>query len=364
MKPKVHTYGLFLMSTQYFFYKNWGFGFQILSVFLVFIIFIFYMLFLEKKTWKDREQRLFRILKKIKSHMKRGSSLKESFSKIAKVSSQEDRLIYELCFDEFIHTHLVKSNKIPVTFMKLVSEIRALSVTIFDPIQELNELIRVYHFEKEFRRKSVNLCLNLRIQAQFLSVFFIPIWFYVQIFEKEFPLKLTFLSLFLFLFGFFIVLKIGKSFSWEGEVKDVHSQPTPPLMVLISEIKKHVYQGKSVIKTMEDFCEKNETCLSKKIKIFVFKKQKNLAINYFSKLESIELAYDLAEWILESQSVGFDLEVLNQFEVEARSVYDNQIDRFLQKLPFRLMVPVLLFQFPALMILILGVPLHELVSHF
>lgn len=45
---------------------------------------------------------------------------------------------------------------------------------------------------------------------------------------------------------------------------------------------------------------------------------------------------------------------LRELELELRQLSRHQLDEHLGKLPFKMMVPLLLFQFPALLLLILG----------
>ena len=77
----------------------------------------------------------------------------------------------------------------------------------------------------------------------------------------------------------------------------------------------------------------------------LFQKQKD-KMNAFRR--SI---FDLLDYSLQGVSI---LEPLHLLEAELREVSEQRLDEHLGKLPFKLMIPLMLFQFPALLILILG----------
>jgi tight adherence protein C len=61
--------------------------------------------------------------------------------------------------------------------------------------------------------------------------------------------------------------------------------------------------------------------------------------------------FDLLDFSLQGVSI---LEPLHLLEKELRDVSEQRLEAHLGQLPFKLMIPLLLFQFPSLLLLILG----------
>lgn len=68
--------------------------------------------------------------------------------------------------------------------------------------------------------------------------------------------------------------------------------------------------------------------------------------------------FELLDFSLRGVSV---LEPLRALEKEMRDFLEQQVEQHLGQLPFKLLIPLLLFQFPALLLLILGPLLLSLV---
>ncbi len=85
--------------------------------------------------------------------------------------------------------------------------------------------------------------------------------------------------------------------------------------------------------------------LTEKGQSAVFQKQKDKMTTFRRAI------FDLLDFSLQGVSI---LEPLHLLEKELRDVSEQHLDTHLGKLPFKLMIPLILFQFPALLILILG----------
>jgi hypothetical protein len=127
----------------------------------------------------------------------------------------------------------------------------------------------------------------------------------------------------------------------------------PPLKMILS-LRSHISRGHSLrLSLRETLLSQNDDFGDQVLKWLALKEQ--------NPEKSRELLLGISDYrraIIELLDRGLEgqmvLERLVDLEVEVALAADKEISEFIQQLPYRLMLPIVLFIFPALLLLMLG----------
>lgn len=134
---------------------------------------------------------------------------------------------------------------------------------------------------------------------------------------------------------------------------------TPPLLSAIREVKWHLLSGRSVKDSAAEFVRVGRGEFALKLReLLVLREQGTLG----DKATAFENPYQRAFWdLLERGLSGHPiLEPLVALEDEADRVALNDLDAHVASLPFKALLPLLFFQFPAFVMLLVWPLLREL----
>ena len=126
-----------------------------------------------------------------------------------------------------------------------------------------------------------------------------------------------------------------------------------PCLYLIWELKRGVFEGYSTRWVINNYIKMNSNLLSKALseKIHSLDNPK-LPTPIFDKLEmSTQVLVDVVMEGLQGAPIH---SLLDDLEKEIHEVNLAQMETFIAQLPFKMMIPLLLLQFPAIMIMTMG----------
>ena len=132
----------------------------------------------------------------------------------------------------------------------------------------------------------------------------------------------------------------------------------PPLQACL-EIKLHIEGGRSVASAIKTYVQNHlEDSFAKELGLFLFKQQTGQGDHQHFKPHRQALVEILHKG-LQGEPI---LQTLMELEEELVLASHEDLERHLQKLPFLGLVPLLLFQFPSIFILLVGPLLAHLLE--
>ena len=133
---------------------------------------------------------------------------------------------------------------------------------------------------------------------------------------------------------------------------------TPPLLTAIREIRWHLLAGRSLKESLLNYLHNHHDELSVKLnELWSLKMQGQLDDGAEFPSHYARALWDLIERGHQGQPI---LEPLMHLEEDVDSAARSDLDMHLATLPFKALLPLLLFQFPAFVILLIGPLLREL----
>lgn len=136
---------------------------------------------------------------------------------------------------------------------------------------------------------------------------------------------------------------------------------TPPLLHALREVRWLLLSGKSMKDALQSYLSHNENSFAARLReLWVIKSRgggptPNRLPTYFQRE-----FWNLIERGCAGQPV---LEALEVLETEVQLAAEAELDEHLASLPFKILIPLLIFQFPAYLLLLLGPMLRELQHH-
>ena len=127
------------------------------------------------------------------------------------------------------------------------------------------------------------------------------------------------------------------------------------------EIRLHIENGQSLSQAVKSYIQSAlEDPFSKELGLWLFAEETGGIFNT-KNLKSVYRKHlmDILKRGLKGEPV---LEILEEYEKDLVEICKEDLDRHLQKLPFIALIPLLLFEFPALLILLIGPLLLNLLS--
>lgn len=135
----------------------------------------------------------------------------------------------------------------------------------------------------------------------------------------------------------------------------------PPLQ-LIADVKRAIESGSSVRSGVLSYIQASRDAFSKDVSKWLSWREQGFESHLLAQKQSSQYRRTLLE-LLERGIRGESIyQYLLQLEVETIEACDDEISRKITKLPFLLLVPLLLMQFPAFLLLLFG-PLLENFFH-
>ena len=135
---------------------------------------------------------------------------------------------------------------------------------------------------------------------------------------------------------------------------------TPPLLRALREVKWSICAGKSMREAFQSYIERNQDPLVSTLRqLWILKNHQGRSPITPPTLKTY---YQRTFWdLIERGSNGQPtVEALNALESEVESAAEAELNEHLSALPFKVLLPLLLFQFPAYLLLLLGPLLREL----
>ncbi|MGE4131239.1 MAG: hypothetical protein AB7F86_06350 [Bdellovibrionales bacterium] len=129
---------------------------------------------------------------------------------------------------------------------------------------------------------------------------------------------------------------------------------TPPILIAVQSIRWHLASGTSVAESVRLYLEENHDPFARKLRL-LWAAPENSPVRLTS-------SYQQSLWrILQKGRQGVPiLEALTLLESETRAAAESVLDRHLDELPFKALIPLLLFQFPAFVLILVGPLLRDL----
>lgn len=132
----------------------------------------------------------------------------------------------------------------------------------------------------------------------------------------------------------------------------------PPLLSALREAQWSISAGKSMKESMQNYLERHQDPLAEQLRPLWILRQKGGRADPTTLNTHFQRAFwDLVERGCEGQPT---LEALIALESEVDAAAALELEEHLATLPFKVLLPLLLFQFPAYLILLLGPLLREL----
>lgn len=133
---------------------------------------------------------------------------------------------------------------------------------------------------------------------------------------------------------------------------------TPPLITAIREIRWHLMAGRSLKESLLNYLSQYHDELSVRInELWSLKMQGQVIGDNLFKSHYAQALWDLIERGYQGQPI---LEPLMHLEEDVDTAARFDLDMHVATLPFKALVPLLLFQFPAFVVLLIGPLLREL----
>lgn len=135
---------------------------------------------------------------------------------------------------------------------------------------------------------------------------------------------------------------------------------TPPLLHALREIKWLINSGKPMKEAFQNYLERTHDPFSAHLREYWILKWQSGRTE--APLKPLPTYYQKTFWnLIERGCAGQPtLEALAALEIEVESAAAMELDEHLAALPFKVLIPLLLFQFPAYLLLLLGPLLREL----
>jgi hypothetical protein len=136
---------------------------------------------------------------------------------------------------------------------------------------------------------------------------------------------------------------------------------TPPLLHALREIRWLLLSGKPMKEALQTYLNRTENPFAAKLREMwiIQSRGGNSTPNRLPTYFQMEF-WNLIERGCAGQPV---LESLEALEAEVQLASEAELDEHLASLPFKVLIPLLLFQFPAYLLLLLGPMLRELQHH-
>ena len=134
----------------------------------------------------------------------------------------------------------------------------------------------------------------------------------------------------------------------------------PPLQAVL-EIRLHIESGQSVSQAIKTYIQSTlEDPFAKELGLWLFAEETGRFFNT-QTLKSIYRKHliDILKRGLRGEPV---LKILEEYEKDLIEICKEDLEKHLQKLPFISLIPLLLFEFPALLIILIGPLLLNLLS--
>ena len=131
---------------------------------------------------------------------------------------------------------------------------------------------------------------------------------------------------------------------------------TPPILKAVREVRWMISSGKSMKDALQIYLDGTHDAFASFLRAQWARKRQG------AKLDTPKSHYQKAFWNLVERGCAGQptLEALNALEHEVEKAAQSELDAHLASLPFKVLLPLLLFQFPAYLILLLGPMLREL----
>jgi len=131
---------------------------------------------------------------------------------------------------------------------------------------------------------------------------------------------------------------------------------TPPLLVAVRELRWSISNGNAMKEALQSYLDGAHDALALELRRQLIRKMQGALRLKFSSYREQAL-WDLIERGMAGQPT---LEALQALEAEVEQAAQSEIDAHLAELPFRVLIPLILFQFPAYLLLLLGPMLRSL----
>ncbi len=134
----------------------------------------------------------------------------------------------------------------------------------------------------------------------------------------------------------------------------------PPLLRALREVKWLMNSGKSMNEAFQIYLERTNDDLASRLRKLWILKNQAIRVNPLS--EKLPTYFQRAFWQLVERGCRGEptLDALTALEYEVERAAQSELDDHIAVLPLKMLLPLLLFQFPAYLILLLGPLLREL----
>ena len=134
----------------------------------------------------------------------------------------------------------------------------------------------------------------------------------------------------------------------------------PPLQAAL-EIRLHIENGGSVSRAVKSYAQSRpEDSFAKELGLWLFAEETGAVFN----MQTLKSPF--RKYLIEILKRGLRgepiLEALGEYERDLVEICKEDLEKHLQKLPFISLIPLLLFEFPALLIILIGPLLLNLLS--
>lgn len=135
----------------------------------------------------------------------------------------------------------------------------------------------------------------------------------------------------------------------------------PPLLCAVHKIQWSMHSGKSIKESMEAYLRSSNDELSERLRELWALKQNGRDLK---RADYLKTHYQNAFWeVIERALAGQPVtDALKSLEEEILIAAQSELDKHVLTLPFKALVPLLFFQFPAFLVVLLGPLLRELQS--
>lgn len=135
---------------------------------------------------------------------------------------------------------------------------------------------------------------------------------------------------------------------------------TPPLLEAVCELRWRISAGNSMKEALRLYLESAETCFSQNLREWWALKNQGRAGPETAEKFVTHYQKALVELIERGLAGQPTLDHLGALEDEVEKAAQSELEMHVATLPFKVLIPLLLFQFPAYLLLLLGPLLREL----